>query len=117
MVGKYPLFRREGDDLLKVSWSKKAGAEYEHRAPWAAVEAFVGGVAAVAEPGKLWTVERVLPAAEAAYGRELPGYRAYLILAWLRAVDLVVKRGRNGYVADPDALTVAEVRRHFEAMN
>ena len=30
---EYPRFQRDGDRLVKVGWSKKDGAEYEHRAP------------------------------------------------------------------------------------
>lgn len=35
----YPRFSRQRNDLVKTGWSKKDKQEYQHRAPWAVVEA------------------------------------------------------------------------------
>ena len=92
----YPKFRREGDHLIKVGWSKTDKAEYEHRAPKAVVDALVAALVAEASEGSLVTMDAVLPLLEKD-GTELPAYQAYLCLAWMRAEGLVDARGRKGY--------------------
>jgi hypothetical protein len=32
-LGQYPSFVREGDNLVKIGWSKTQKAEYEHKSP------------------------------------------------------------------------------------
>lgn len=93
---KYPRFERDGDRLVKVGWSKKAKAEYEHRAPREAVVAFVNHLTSRVEPGEVFAVDDLLPVPDGS--GELPSYQVYLTLAWLRAAEAIDKKGRDGYV-------------------
>ena len=95
--GAYPKFERDSDKLVKIGWSKKRREEYEHRAPRSAVLAFMDHLFRVTEPGRTFAIDEILPAHDAT-GDELPGYQVYLVLAWLREMRAVEKRGRDGYV-------------------
>jgi hypothetical protein len=99
----YPRFERDDDRLVKVGWSKKAREEYEHRAPRAAVLAFIEHLGSTAAKGKTFVIDELLPVHDAA-GEELPSYQVYLTLAWLREVGAVEKKGRDGYVLLSGAL-------------
>jgi hypothetical protein len=97
MKGEYPKFRREGDTLVKVGWSKSTRAEYEHRAPKRVAGALLRAIAALEGKGPLFTVDALLPLADPADGSEFPGYQVYLALAWLRKEGIVRQHGREGY--------------------
>lgn len=100
----YPHFVREDESIVKVGWSKKEKAEYEHRASLDSVRAFVRHLAAAAIPGRIWTVESILPVPSLSGDSELPEYQIYLVLAWLRSVSLIDKHGRNGYSVRPPGI-------------
>ena len=109
-AGKYPIFYRDGDTLVKVGWSKSQNGEYEHRAPRRAAEALVKAVAAGGH-GQLFGMDAVLPLSDAA-GEDLPSYQVYLALAWLRDQNAVTRHGRDGYALDPtykDATKIQEL--------
>jgi hypothetical protein len=91
--GRYPQFVREGAYLVKIGWSKRARAEYEHKAPQEAVLAFSDGLL---RAGRRVTVDEMMPV-KLPDGREIPSYQVYLSLAWLRGCGLVAQHGRNGY--------------------
>lgn len=100
---QYPRFERDGDRLVKIGWSKKSKAEYEHRAPRQAVLAFVRHLAATVPVGTIFTVEDLLPTRDST-GSEVPGYQIYLTMAWLRHATVVERKGRDGYVLRDDSL-------------
>ncbi|MBU4199865.1 MAG: hypothetical protein KKG09_07960 [Verrucomicrobia bacterium] len=95
--GGYPGFRRDGDNLVKIGWSKTSKTEYEHRAPKRIVEALLKAVVTAGQKGPMFTVEALLPLADASDGTEIPAYQVYLALAWLRTEGLVHQHGREGY--------------------
>lgn len=95
---EYPHFECDGDKLVKIGWSKKNKAAYEHRAPREAVIAFARHLTGSVIEGKVFVVEELLPVPDVANGGEIPAYQVYLTLAWLREVGAVVKKGRDGYV-------------------
>lgn len=101
----YPKFFRDGDSLVKVGWSKSEGAEYEHKCPKRVLDALVREFARVAGPGKRFVMANLLPLRDPAGGEELPGYQAYVGLAFLRQAGLVQQHGRSGYsIPKPKAL-------------
>jgi len=61
--GAYPQFEREGERLVKIGWSKKDRAVYEHKAPRSAVTAVCTALAATA---KSFTMDAILPIKDAA---------------------------------------------------
>jgi hypothetical protein len=97
--GEYPKFFRRGDQLVKIGWSKKERAEYEHRAPRRAIELLAEAIGRNWGNGKLFTSEEVLPLRDPADGSEVPGYQGYVALAWFKAAGLVKQNGRRGYTA------------------
>lgn len=92
----YPHFKREGDNLVKVGWSKSDRATYEHRSPRSVVERLVERVKQAGATGHRFTTEELMPLQDQS-GAELPSYQAYLCLAWLVAAGLLERHGRQGY--------------------
>jgi hypothetical protein len=111
---EYPRFLRKGDHLVKVGWSKKVGAEYEHKAPRVAVLAFARHLRTRTRPGRIWKVEDLTPVSDGQ--GEMPSYQVYLMVGWLRATGLIEKRGRDGYVIGPDGLTDEALERRLSAL-
>jgi len=95
--GEYPRFFRRGDFLVKIGWSKKERQEYEHKAPRRVIDALAAAIARQAGNGKLFTAEELFPLKDPQDGSEVPGYQAYVALAWLKATGLVKAHGRRGY--------------------
>ncbi len=109
LARKYPRFERDDDKLVKVGWSKKNRATYEHRAPIRSVYDFVRQLSNVVDTGSLFRIENLMPVIEADTGDEIPAYQVYLALAWLRDIHVVKKKGRDGYVLDsPSPLEAVE---------
>ena len=93
----YPKFFREGNSLLKLGWSRKGKAEYEHRAPGEAVLAVAARVAEVASTTSRFTVEDLGEVRVAPGDQPISGCQVYLCVAWFRRAGLVVQHGRRGY--------------------
>lgn len=104
----YPRFERDGDKLVKVGWSKKDRREYEHRAPREAVFAVASRLVGFGRPGKLFSMETLLPFKGGA-GGDIRSYQAYLALAWFRFMGAVEQRGKDGYSVANDALNPADL--------
>jgi hypothetical protein len=105
---KYPRFSRDGENLVKVGWSKANQSEYQHRAPWAVLANLVSRLEARPRmKNSLFTMDEILPL-EIGEGTVAPDYQPYLCLAWLRSTGVVTKRGREGYrvLADLSMSTV-----------
>jgi hypothetical protein len=100
----YPRFERDGDKLIKIAWSKKNKAAYEHRAPREAVIAFARHLSGTVSEGKVFVVEDLMPVPDVANGGEIPAYQIYLTLGWFRRIGVVEKKGRDGYVLRRAAL-------------
>lgn len=103
--GTYPRFFRQGDYLVKVSWSKKERGEYQHKAARRVVELLAAAIARRAAHGRQFTSEDIFPLKDPETGGEVPSYQAYAALAWFKASGLVRPHGRQGYSArNQDAL-------------
>ncbi len=97
--GTYPKFFRRGDDLVKIGWSKKERAEYEHKAPRRVIDALATAISKRGANGRNFTSDDLFPLKDAATGEELPDYQAYVALAWFRMTQLVDQLGRRGYLS------------------
>jgi hypothetical protein len=93
----YPRFEKTRDVLVKIGWSKKERSEYVHKAPKAGVDAVARRVMDLGKGGRMFTTENLLPVKLGSGGDELPGYQAYICLAWLREIRAVEQHGREGY--------------------
>jgi hypothetical protein len=91
---EYPRFERQGDRLIKVGWSKKDRAEYEHRTE-KEVALAVSLYLAEAPKEQTFRMDDLLPIE--IEENEVPLYQAYLVLAWLRDRGLIGKQGKDGY--------------------
>jgi hypothetical protein len=105
----YPKFLRRGDDLVKVGWSRRGKAEYEHKAPKAVVTLVAQAIAKVGLNGELTPTEKLVSAIASEGAMEVPEYQVYVVLAWLRRLDLVTKRGRQGYTVSKPNEVIANV--------
>ncbi len=111
--GDYPRFFRRGEQLVKIGWSKKEKAEYEHKAPRRVVDALTAAIARRSGNGKLFTVEDLLPLKDPQDGGEMPGYQVYVALAWLKSTGLVKQHGRQGYTPPNASKMEANVQQEW----
>jgi len=100
--GQYPRFYRDGDFLVKVSWSKKDRGEYQHKAPRRVAELLAAAIGKRSGNGRLFTSEDLFPLRDPQGGGDVPSYQAYAALAWFRAAGLVRPHGRRGYTVKRD---------------
>lgn len=98
----FPRFERDGDRLVKIGWSKRQRSAYEHRAPKHAVLACARRIAGLARPGGIFAVDAMVPTPDPSEGGEVPAYQVYLVVAWLRSLGLIKKKGRDGYVVSKE---------------
>jgi hypothetical protein len=102
---EYPKFLRDGENLVKIGWSKKDRSPYEHRAPKRVLDLLVDSLLGAGRDGRRFTTEDILPLHEPEEGAEVPSYQAYLCLAWLRSEKKIEQHGRQGYsLPDPEDL-------------
>jgi hypothetical protein len=92
----YPRFERDDDKLVKVAWSKRHRAEYEHRAPRGVADTLLEAIRMRKGEGVKFDAADVFPLQDGR-GKEVPSYQAYLALAWLRQEGVVAKHGRYQY--------------------
>jgi hypothetical protein len=96
-VSEYPKFLRDGENLVKIGWSKKDKSPYEHRAPKRVVDLLVETLVRAGRDGRRFTTDDILPLHDPDEGAEIPSYQGYLCLAWLRREKKIEQHGRKGY--------------------
>lgn len=111
----YPRFERFREALVKIGWSRKGRSEYIHKAPKAGVDAVARRAMDLGKGGQMFTTEDLLPVKLGSGGDDLPGYQAYICLAWLRIIGVVEQHGREGYSVPCDDV-VGTVNRSWEAL-
>lgn len=107
---KYPMFRRSGNKLVKIAWSKASKSEYEHQAPKDVAIALLHKMHGLSGVDGLVAMEQVLPIKCDTEQNEAPAYQVYVCLAWLRSVGAVKQHGRRGYSVSVER----EPRYHVE---
>ena len=99
---EYPKFFRRGEELVKIGWSRKEKAEYNHRAPRVALHATAMAVQRAGAKGKLFNGGDLFPLKDATTGSEIPDYQGYVALAWMAQLGIVKQHGRrSGYTLAP----------------
>jgi hypothetical protein len=114
--GEYPKFLRDGEELLKIGWSKRTRATYRHKAPKRVVNLVVHALLGKGKTGARFTMEEVLPIRDPESAIDVPSYQAYLILAWLRKENLVVQHGREGYSLRPQTNLTDAIEERWEVL-
>jgi len=97
LVTNYPRFERRGDSLVKIGWSKREKAEYEHKAPLRAVAMVADEVMKKGAEGRIFQISALPPCLAPDGETIVPDYQVYLIVAWWRAKGLLEQHGRQGY--------------------
>jgi hypothetical protein len=105
---EYPRFVRSGERLVKIGWSKKRGAAYEHKVPREMITRVVRAITEISRPGKTFAVESLPLSSAGGVNDEPPAYQAYVVIAWLRQLGALKKQGRDGYVAGKGVAESAE---------
>jgi hypothetical protein len=113
---RYPVFVKEGGNLVKIGWSKSEKAQYEHKAPRRVLTLVASALSKVAAGSRRITMEKVLPLTDRANGSDIPSYQAYLCLAWLRSVGLVTQHGRQGYSIPKGLILEAGVEERWQQL-
>jgi predicted lipid-binding transport protein (Tim44 family) len=112
----YPRFEREADKLVKIAWSKKDRAEYEHKAPRQVADLLVEAIRNRKGEGAKFEAPEVLPLKDSKTRREIPSYQSYLTLAWLRHEGVITKYGRDGYALKPTTAQKEHIAELWEAL-
>jgi hypothetical protein len=98
----YPKFLRDGEDLLKMGWSKREKKVYRHKAPHRVVLLVSQALQRAGQNGHRFIMEKILPIRDPENDTDVPAYQAYLSLAWFRKEKLIVQHGRKGYSLGPN---------------
>ena len=112
----YPRFRRDGSYMVKTGWSKKSREEYEHRAPAEAVFTIAGCLDDMTASGGTVAADDVAAALSQDGATEVPSYQLYLVLAWMRAEQLLNRIGRTGYTSVFPRELAAKARARWDEM-
>jgi hypothetical protein len=112
----YPRFEREGDKVVKIAWSKRDRAEYEHKASRRIVDLLIEAIKARKGAGAKFDAPDVLPLKDSKSRREIPSYQSYLALAWLRHEGVIIKYGRDGYALKTTAAAPEHLAELWEAL-
>jgi len=91
----YPRFEVTADRLVKIGWSKRERAEYEHKVPKPIAQAAFSALLKGAGSGP-FRMEDLFPLL-VFEGKMIPSYQSYLVLSWLRNIKLIDKVGKDSY--------------------
>jgi hypothetical protein len=112
----YPIFFKQGNDIVKLGWSKKERKEYLHKSPKRYLELIASIIDGAGKNGALFSTEHVLPVHDPDSGGEVPGYQAYLCIALLRQKGLVQQHGRQGYTVPQGTLLMSQIPSIWESL-
>ena len=111
-VADYPKFERDSNRLIKIGWSKREKAEYEHRVPRETARCVYLELAKVA--ATVFRMEELLPF-NLPDGTEIPSYQTYLVLAWLRHISQIEKRANDSYQWVSEAVNDSSFGKAWDA--
>lgn len=94
---EYPIFFRRGDQLVRISWSKREKKEYQHKASLSVVEVLVAAMMTAGKDGRIFSTDEILPIQDATDSSNVPNYQAYVGIAFLKQASLIDQHGRQGY--------------------
>lgn len=95
-VEEYPKFFRQGDQLIRIAWSKKEKKEYQHKTPLPVLRSLTKAMANIGTDGRVFATDQFLPIRDDD-GEEVPSYQAYVGIALLKQTGLIDQHGRQGY--------------------
>jgi hypothetical protein len=95
--GSYPRFFRQGDQLVRVAWSRKEKKEYRHKTSYSTLKALVTALSEKGADGRVFSTDEVLPVYDSTDGSKMPDYQAYVVISLLKQTGLIDLHGRQGY--------------------
>jgi hypothetical protein len=98
--------------LVKIAWSKASKSEYQHHAPKAVILALLRKMQTANDGETLIAMDDVLPLSLDDQG-DVPAYKVYTSLAWLRSIGAVEQHGRQGYSVPPNLDAQQLIERHW----
>jgi hypothetical protein len=116
LINSYPQFFRKRDFLIKIGWSKREKAEYDHKAPRVVLDTLSSSLIKEGAGGKLFEASQLLPLKDPTDGSEIPSYQVYLCLAWLRSLNLIEQIGRQGYKLHDPTLLEGKIKSCWERL-
>jgi hypothetical protein len=114
--GEYPKFLRDGEELLKIGWSKREKKVYRHKAPKRVVLLVSEALQQEGLHQKRFVMDQILPIHDPESDSDVPGYQAYLSLAWLRKEKLIIQHGRQGYSLQRDTNLTDAVEERWKLL-
>ena len=111
----YPRFSIKNDRLYKIGWSKKRKREYVHKLPKSVFDRVTQAMVSLQASGSgPYAGQEIIERAKSLGRVPLPDYQVYVVLAWLKATDLVHQVGRDGYTLDSSL--PEQVQSQWEAL-
>lgn len=99
---KYPRFEVRNGAILRIGWSKKQKAEYEHRASRDTFDRTVAAMVRIAKTGVgPFTADQIIEGANDSKV-SVPSYQVYVVIGLLRDHACVEQVGRDGYMIPED---------------
>ena len=92
----YPLFFRQGDQVVRIAWSKRERKEYRHKAAYTILKIVAKSMAEKGTDGRVFATEQFLPVRDA-QNSEVPNYQAYVGISLFKQTGLIDQHGRQGY--------------------
>ncbi len=92
----YPLFFRQGDQVIRIAWSKRERKEYRHKAACGVLKVLANAMVEKGVDGRVFATEQFLPIRDSENG-EVPNYQAYLGISLFKQTGLIDQHGRQGY--------------------
>ncbi len=92
----YPLFFRQGDQVVRIAWSKREKKEYRHKAAYTVLKVLAKSMAEKGSDGRVFATEQFLPVRDA-QNSEVPNYQAYVGISLFKQTGLIDQHGRQGY--------------------
>lgn len=93
----YPRFFRQGDELIRLAWSKREKKEYRHKTSYGRLKSLAIAVAEKGTDGRVFSTDEFLPLRDPTDGTEIPSYQAYVCISLLKDAGLLEQHGRQGY--------------------
>lgn len=94
--GGYPRFFRQGNQMIRVAWSKREKKEYIHKTPYPILKNLADALCRVGVEGRIFTTGDFLPMRDDEKN-EVPAYQTYVGIALLKQAGLIDQHGRQGY--------------------
>lgn len=96
-TAQYPSFIRSGDELIMLAWSKREKKEYRHKASHLVLQILAKAMTERGSGGRVFSTDELLPIRTSHDGKEVPNYKAYVAISFMKRAGVIEQHGRRGY--------------------